>query len=299
MKKKENMSNFSKSFRTGIKYIRRSRFLTLSSVFSMSVSLFLFLSLMTVVVFSHFVIKGLEDRAQITVFFKPTTAESEILSLAENFKQRPEVEKIKYVSQSDALKIYLGQHQNDPTLLESVSSNLLPASLEIKAKKLGSLESLASEIRQIKSVDEVVFFKDVVETFQKWAAIFRLVSFSLGALMLIVSLLVVLLAVGVSVKIRADEIEIMRLVGATDSQVVAPFLWQGALYGFLASFISLLGFLLLVGLAAPTLRFVVASITIDKEFTWAFVGLLVFHLVLGPFLGVTSGLLGVKKYLKL
>lgn len=293
------MSNFSKSFNTGIKYIRRSRFLTVSSVFSMSVSLFLFLSLMAAVVFSHFVLRGLEEQAQITVFFKPTTVEAAILSFEEGFKKRPEVEKIKYVSQSEALKIYLGQHQNDPTLLESVSSNLLPASLEIKAKKLSSLESLAMEIRQMDSVDEVVFFKDVVETFQKWADIFRIVSLSLVALMLIVSLLVVLLAVGVSVKIRADEIEIMRLVGATDGQVIVPFLWQGTIYGLLSSIISLLIFLLLVGLLSPSVRFIISSITIDNKFTWALVGLLVSHLFLGPLLGIFSGLMGVKKYLKL
>lgn len=293
------MSSFLNSFKTGLKYIRRSRFLTFSSVFSMTVSLFLFAVFLAVAVFSHYVLKDLEGKAQITVFFKPATAEDSILVLEKSLRGRPEVERTKYVSQNDALKIYLGQHQNDPTLLESVSSNLLPPSLEIKARKLGYLGDLANELRQRTDVDEVIFFKDVVETFQKWASIFRAAAFSLVFLLLTVSMIVVLLAVGVSVKIRAEEIEIMRLVGATDGQVIGPFLWQGILYGLTASFLSLLCFLGLVGFLLPTIKFLVSSTSMSKEFIWITSSLLVSHLLLGPVLGALSSFLAVKKYLKL
>jgi len=293
------MSSFLKSLKTGAKYIRRSRFLTMSCVFSMTFSLFLSLAFVTAVVVSHYVLKGLEEKAQITVFFKPSTPENSILSLQKELSAREEVEKVSYVSQEDALKIYLGQHQNDPTLLESVSSNILPASLEIKSKKLTSLEALASDLRKRDGVDEVIFFKDVVDTFGRWALVLRVAGLSLVAVMLLVSMLTVLLAVGVSVKIRADEIEIMRLVGATDSQVTTPFLWQGALYGFISSLVSFIFFAVIIAFSYPALKSVFSSMPHFAELNLSLAAVGVLHFFLGPMLGIFSSFLGVKKYLKL
>lgn len=298
-KKEEVMSSFLKSLKIGAKYIRRSRFLTLSCVFSMTFSLFLSLAFVTTVVLSHFVLKGLEEKAQITVFFKPATLESSILSLQNELTSRDEIESVKYVSQEDALKIYLGQHQSDPTLLESVSSSILPASLEIKTKNLASLDVLASDLRKREDVDEVVFFKDVVDIFSKWAFILRVGGLSLVALMLAVSLLVVLLAVGVSVKIRAEEIEIRRLVGATDSQVTLPFLWQGALYGFISSLTSFLLFFLITAISYSTLKPILSFLPHTGEIGLVLVVVGTAHFFLGPTLGIFSSFLGVRKYLRL
>lgn len=293
------MSSFSRSLKAGVKYMRRSRFLTVSCVFSMTFSLLLSLAFTATVVFSHFVIEGLEEKAQITIFFKPTTAEGIILSLQKELSSRPEVERVNYVSQEEALKIYLGQHQSDPTLLESVSSNILPASLEIKTKKLESLQTLAASLRERSDVDEVVFFKDVVDTFARWTLAFRVAGLSLVLVMLLVSLLVVLLAVGVSVKIRAEEIEIMRLVGATDGQVTAPFLWQGVLYGLISSLTSFLLLAVILALALPPLAPLFASVTLSAQISVYLAAVGVAHFFLGPTLGILSSFLGVKKYLKL
>lgn len=265
----------------------------------MTFSLFLFLSFVTAAVFSQFILKGLEQKAQITAFFKPTTSEDSILSLQKELSSRPEIESVKYVSQEDALKIYLGQHQSDPTLLESVSSNILPASLEIKTKKLVSLEAVASDLRRRGDVDEVIFFKDVVDVFSKWVLVLRVSGLSLVVIMLLVSMITVLLAVGVSVKIRADEIEIMRLVGATDSQVAAPFLWQGVFYGLISSITSFLLFGVVAAFTYPVLNSVFSSVTQAQELAISLLVVGVACFFLGPLLGIFSGFLGVKKYLKL
>ena len=117
---------------------------------------------------------------------------------------------------------------------------------------------------------------------------------------------------------QKQEIEIMRLVGATDSQVTLPFLWQGTLYGLISSFVSFLLFLLglfflyefvksLVPSTIPVndvTSAILSSMLIDKsvsfsEMLWAFGAVLASHFILGPLLGAVSAFLGVKKYLKI
>lgn len=303
------------SFKSGLKYIRRSRFLSLACLFvltsSFLVTLFFTFSFIT----SSLYFKALAHKAQISVYFKTTTGEPQILELKKQLESRPAVERVSYISQVEALKIYLGQHQNNPALLESVSSNILPASLEINTKDLSSLELLAAEFKQKEEVDEVVYFKEVVDSFSNLSLALQIIGFTLASLMILNSLFTVFLGVGISVKIRADEIETRRLVGATDSQVIAPFLWQGVIYGFVSSIISLVIFFIILLAASVIWRPVLASflsqagiagaviesrwlINVSSGY-WLYTLTVVGQLIFGPLLGFVSSYLGVKKYLRL
>lgn len=303
------------SLKSGLKYIRRSRFLTLTCLFVMTASFLVALFFTFSLITSSLFFKGLARKAQVSIFFKTQTSEQEILEIKAQLESRPEVERAIYISQTEALKIYLGQHQNNPSLLESVSSNVLPASLEVKTRNISALEPLASEFKLKEEVDEVVFFKDVVESFQKLNFVFQIAGLTLAGLMILSSLLTVLLGMGISVKIRAEEIETRRLVGATDAQVIGPFLWQGFIYGFISSLLSLVIFLGLMTSAFIIWRPALTSFLAQADLAetifasnlvmavdlgyWlyglAFLGVLIF----GPALGLFSSYLGVKKYLRL
>lgn len=301
------------SLKAGWKYIRRSRFLTLTCLFVMTASFLVTLFFTFSLITTNLFLKSLSGKAQITVFFKTQVGEPRILELKSQLENQIFIEKVSYVSQTEALKIYLGQHQNDPSLLESVSSNILPASLEIKTKDLASLEPLASEFKRKEEVDEVVFFKDVVENFRNLNFVFQIVGLALAGLMILISLLTVLLGVGISVKIRADEIETRRLVGATDAQVIWPFLWQGLIYGLASSLISLVVFLLIItGVfilwRPPGASFLSGVGLTGTIFTkdlfgtsgyWPYLLAVWGHLLFGPILGFLSSYFGVKKYLRL
>lgn len=291
------MFSWGRSFKTGIRYIKRNRFLTLACIFVMSLSFLVSLSFALSLVFTNSLLRSLESKAQVTVFFKTPTPEEEILAIKKDLEASPLLEKVKYVSQVEALKIYLGQHQNNPALLESVSSNILPASLEIKTRNIGSLNEVADKVSQNKSVDEVVFFKDVIESFRRWSLVFKIVGFCLAFLMIAISLLVVLLAVGISVKIRADEIETMRLLGATDVQVTLPFLWQGSFYGFFSSLVSLVALLAVLILTHNYWNFIKTNLDLSPDYP-LYLLVIVAHLFFGPGLGTLSGFLAVKKYLR-
>lgn len=288
------------ALKTGFKYVVRNRFLTFSSLFAMGVSLFLTIGLAAGFWLTHLTLKSLEARAQITAFFKPETPAEKILAFHQELSRRREVESVDYVSQEAALKIFLGQPQNDPTLLESVSSQILPASLEIKTRRLEFLDKIAAEIKALPEIDDVVYFKDVVRNFSRWAVTLRILGLVFVTLVLAVSLLVVFLSVGVAVKIRAEEIEILRLLGATDRQVALPFLWQGGLYGLAAAGFSLLIFALVLILIWPQLRLILFSLRIDGNVFWSgLAGLALGHFFAGPFLCGLASAFGLRKYLRL
>ena len=202
--------------------------------------------------------------------------------------------------------------------MESVQSNPLPASLEVKAKDIKNLSTLSEEFAKFEGVDRVKFFRDVVDSFRKWSTILKISGFVLLFVLGLISVLMILITIGITINSKGIEVEIMKLVGATDKYVKFPLILQGVFYGVAASFIA--GILML--LMTPLFKQVVSSLfkgipAIGGFWTTVFwarccgsgsetliqrfliiVGLFVFELVFGVVVGYIGSNLAIKKYLK-
>lgn len=296
------MSNLTESFSLANQYLRRNLFLTVTAVLVMSLTFFttsLFLGAGAV---ANTLINYLESKAQITVFFRNDTPLEKIMAIKGNLESSDKVLEVSYVSQDDALKIYLGQHQNEPALLESITANIFPASLEIRAKVLTDLPPLAKDLEGKEGVEEVVYFKDVLETFRQGTASVRFVGLLLIGLLALISTLITLITIGMTIYSRGEEIEVMRLVGATEGYIRLPFILQGASYGVLAALLSSLIFLLCLPLALPSLERLMVGLPLgllrlpvrDPLFL---LQLFLAELVFGIALGVLGSVSAIRKYL--
>lgn len=296
------MSNLTESFALANQYLRRNLFLTVTAVLVMTLTFFttsLFLGAGAV---ANTLINYLESKAQITVFFRNDASLEKILAIKENLEDSGKVLEVNYLSQDDALKIYLGQHQDEPTLLESITANIFPASLEIRAKALSDLPQLAKDLEGKEGVEEVVYFKDVLETFRQWTTSVRLIGLLLIGLLALISTLIILITIGMTIYSRGEEIEVMRLVGATEGYIRLPFIFQGASYGILAAFLSSLIFLLCLPLVLPSLESLLSGIPLDLlrlpvKDPLFLLQLFLAELVFGIVLGVSGSMAAIRKYL--
>lgn len=296
------MSNLAESFTLTGQYLRRNLFLTVTAVLVMTLTFFatsLFLGAGAV---ANTLIGYLESKAQITIFFRNDAPLEKIMAIKENLENSGKVLEVDYLSQEDALKIYLGQHRDEPTLLESITANIFPASLEVRAKALTDLPQLAKDLEGEEGVEEVVYFRDVLETFRQWTASVRLAGLLLIGLLALISTLITLITIGMTIYSRGEEIEVMRLVGATEGYIRLPFILQGASYGVLAALLSAFLFLLCLPLALPSLERVLVGIPLEdlrlpvKEPLFL-LQLFLAEIVFGVVLGVLGSLTAIRKYL--
>lgn len=220
------------------KYIRRSPYQSIAAILIMSLT-FLSIAVFSIItIISIRVINYFETRPQLSVFFKQDATNDDVNALRTQLESTGKTKSIKFVSQNEALSIYKQQNKEDPLLLDLVTSDILPASLDVQANDAKYLSSLAQVAKGSKLVDEVVFQKDIVDTLIKFTNGLRQIGIVIIAVLLIVSIFVILTIIGIKITVRKDEIEIMKLIGASNWFIRTPFLLEGIFYGAVGAIIG-------------------------------------------------------------
>ena len=284
-------------------YLQREKLMTISHFLVMGITFLILGIFINVVVLSQTMLKYLEEQAQITVFFKDEFSEDSILSLKEKISEDERVSEITYVSKEDALRIFKEINKDEPVLLESISASILPASLEIKTKNISDLETLTDEFKSLEGVEEVRFYKDVVQRFKSVSNIIYIVGFVLVVAFFIISYSVIISSLRNSINSRGPELEVMKLVGASDSYVKKPFIYQGVFFSLISSFSAsvlmvLFGFITSkwdVFSKGFSIGFIPGFFISPVTFSFILSGVLVLS---GFLLGYFGSSTAVKKYLK-
>lgn len=290
------------------RHARRSPYQATAAILTMFLTflvggVFFIASLASVFVLSYF-----ESKPQITVFFADKATKQDSDSLAKTLTETGKVASTKYVSKEDALAIYREQNKNDPLLLEMVTADILPASLEVSAVDPKFLKDLEPTIKQAQGVEEVVFQRDIVEALLSWTTAIRLVGGTLAILLGIDSLLIIMTVIGMKIALRREEIEILTLVGASPWYIRMPFLLEGGLYGTIGAGVSwiiiialivwvrpiILGFLGMI----PAVSLVLTTVG-STPFLLATFGFLAGMLVIGFFLGAVGSMIAVARFLRI
>lgn len=283
---------------TVAKYIRRSPYQALSAAAIMSltfftISVFAILTIISVRFISYF-----ESRPQLTVFFKDTASRSDISALEKKLESTGKTSNITYVSKEEALKIYKQQNKSDPILLDLVTADILPASIEVQAAQAQDLSSLAGIVKGAPIVEEVVFQKDIVDTLVSWTAAARRIGLAVIAILVTVSTLVLITIIGIKITVRREEIETMRLIGASNWFIRAPFILEGAFYGLIGSLVGGLAAIGLFYYSYPSLESFFRGVAIFPLSPLIMVELLALEVIIACAVGMFASYLAVLRYLK-
>jgi cell division transport system permease protein len=286
------------SFGSAWRNIRRSPYQAIAAIFIMVLT-FLCVSFFAFVVFSSSrVINYFESKPQVTAFFKDESKQSEIDSLKSQLMATGKVADVKFVSKQEALKIYKEQNKNDPLLLDLVTADILPSSLEISTHEINDLVGVSDALKTSNIVQEVVFQKDVVATLSSWTNALRRVGLIFIVALSIVSVFIMMTIVGIKISQKREDIEIMRLVGASSWYVRWPFILEGVFYGVVGAFIGWAISVVVLLWATPFLSSFLRGIPIFPIPLSYFASLLGIELIIASLLGILSSSLAVFRYLR-
>lgn len=294
MNKRENMALSKTTWR----HIRRSPYQAFAAIFIILQTFFVISVFTFVIVGSAKIIDYFESLPQVTAFFKSETKTEEIQAIENQLKQSGKVESVKFVSKEKALQIYQQKFKDDPLLLEFVTADILPASLEIATNEIDDLATISEELRKSPHVQEVVFPKDVVTNIAAWTDALRKIGIGLIAVLLLDSVFLMVIIIGIKISQRRDEIEIMRLLGATNWYIRWPFILEGILYGVVGAFFAWLLSSAALWYMTPLLMSFLQGIPVTPFDPIFLLGLLGVELVFAVVLGAFSSFLAVLRYLK-
>lgn len=279
-------------------HIRRSPYQALAAIFIMLLTFLVISAFGFITVGSQIVINYFESKPQVTVFFSNTANPNQIDNFKKQILATGRVLKMKFISKDEALQLYKKQNKNDPLLLELVTADILPASLEISSKNINDLPQIAGFVKNSPIVEQVVFQRDIVSTLVSWTDALRKIGLVLIITLILVSLFVMATIIGIKVSQKKDDIEIMKLIGATNLYIAWPFVYEGIFYAFIGAFF---GWIIATGAllyATPFLKTFLKGIPILPASPYFLLILLGIEIILAVLLGLYSSLIAVYRYLK-
>lgn len=222
--------------------IKKNRWLAFATIVVIGIVFTITTFFITVAITTRQAVTYFEKKAQIIVYFKSGTRESDIMTFKEKINDPKRIESIRYISEDEAIKIYAADYADQPELLESISVGTLPSSLEIRSKSIEDLKKVLEVVTAEKSgnpyIDDIWYFKDVVDRIQTISTAINFGSVALIGSLSVVTFALIILTIGFNIRTQSDEIQVMHLVGSTDAFIRAPFILEGAYYGALGGIMS-------------------------------------------------------------
>ena len=221
--------------RTALRGLRSNPVTTLVAMGTIAVSLLLFGSFALLLQNMQSLLDRLGDELYVTAFFEqglPSAKQRELAVLAATVEG---VEGVRIVSETEALERFRDGVGSGAALLEGLSENPLPASLEIALvparRSAQGMAVVAESLNGLRGIEDLVSGEDWVEGYLRSVALVRGVCIGLGLILSIATMLIVANTIRLAIYARRDELEILSLVGASRSFMQTPFLLEGVLQG--------------------------------------------------------------------
>ena len=298
-------STFKRMFKSSWLSFSRNGWLSTATILVMTLALFVIGGLMLAGVLSQVVLGELENKIDIAVYFYPNSSEVDIFNVKDSIAALPDVKEVTYISQEQALFEFKDRHKTDQVILgslEELDGNPLEATINIKAKDPSKLAGLANFIKDKKYpiVDKINYFENqvVIDKLSNIMSSVRNTGLGIILVLALVAVLVAFNTVRIAIWSSREEINIMRLVGASSWFVRGPFIFEGVIHGITSGGLASLLFYPSLWVLSPKLLVVVPSIDLYLYFQNNFLQFAGILMGIGVVLGVFSSFIAIRKYLR-
>ncbi|WP_246942711.1 permease-like cell division protein FtsX [Bacillus pinisoli] len=286
--------------REGVKNIFRNGWMTFASVSAVTVTLLLVGSFLAIMMNLNQFAKSIEDDVEISVHISLEATESDRAGLEASIKRIPEVETVTFSSKDQQLQSLIesmGEEGESFSLFKQ--DNPLNDVFIVKTKEPTDVIKVATQIERFSQAEKVLYGKGTIEKLFKGIGIARNIGIGIIFGLLFTAMFLISNTIKITIIARRKEIEIMKLVGATNWFIRWPFFIEGLLLGVIGSILPILitvfSYNYLYETANPKLEDTFFQLLPVTPFIFQLSGIL---LLIGAFIGVWGSLLSVRKFLK-
>lgn len=218
----------------------RTRYMTFVSMATITVALILFGIVIIITLCANDVVSKVRESEEVNIYLKDEMTNGDMLALDETIASMSEVESTKILSKEDAAKEFERLFGKD--FLSSLSEYPFPRSIVVKMSSghqmSSDLENFAQRLKSVNGVESVEYGKEWMSKLDIFFLVFIIVEAILISLVVAACILVISNTITLTVIARKEAIDIMRLVGATDSYIRQPFYFEGLIEGFISGIIT-------------------------------------------------------------
>ena len=185
----------------------------------------------------------LQSDVEVIVYLDPGASEQVVSLIQKRLETEPAVVTLTFVSREQALREFSEQFPEESLLLEEMDSNPLPASVVVNLSPrfldTESLSAFAERVKQLPGVTHVAYSQDWVDTLTLVVSYFELGAVVIGMILAMATVTIIANTIRLSLHTRKEEIEILRLIGATGVFIAIPYVIEGTILGAMGGGLSL------------------------------------------------------------
>jgi cell division transport system permease protein len=224
--------------------IRQNLLVNILTIGTITLALLIIALFMLVFVNLEGVAEDWSKRVQVTAYFDQELSPPDLAALKSKVQAVPGTDRITYVSKEEALKRFRERLKGQELLLEGVSADVLPASMEISLKSTSrnsdAIVAYVARLKKIPGILEVQHGEEWVRRYTTFMNFMRMAGLLLGGFLFLAVVFIVSNTIKLTIYSRKEELEVLGLVGATRFFIKAPFLIEGVLQGAMGAALALL-----------------------------------------------------------
>ncbi len=303
------MTVFKRITKAGFINFKRSGLISWAAVLVVTITLSVITAIILLQAVLHFSLAQIKDKVDVTIYFTTDATEDKIMLLKNSIAQLPEVAEVTYTSAEDALRAFRDRHANDyPTIqaLDEIKDNPLGAFLNVRTKEISQYETVANFLKSDNAlvlgsaniIDKVNYNQNklVIDRLNAIISGAQKLGFLLTFILIIISIIITFNTIRLTIFISKEEIGVMRLVGASEMGIRGPFMVEGAIYGIVATLITIVLFWPITAWFGNNMTNFL-GLNMYDYYVANILQIFIIILLSGVFLGMISSFLAVRKYL--
>jgi cell division transport system permease protein len=292
--------------KSGLTNFFRNIWISIAATSMVAITLFIISTIIVLYTLTVLSINNSTDKVGVvTAYFNDKATDKEMADIRAEVERLPNVKSVEFISHEEAERRFRETHKNEPTWIQSLGEfdNPVPASLSIKATNLDDYRSI---YETLKSQRFSAYFQKVSDTQIVIDKLNRIIDFItkfgiiLAGIFMLVTIMVTFNTIRLTIYNRREEVEIMRLVGATNWYIRWPFIIEGIMYAFFATIItSLILFGLLYLLSGKIEQFLSLDTLGNNLINALFWRILFVNVIASIGLSIIASTIAIRRYLKI
>lgn len=291
---------FGRSIRDALKSISRNFSLSMASILSVTITLIIVAVSMIIASNVNHATKNIEDEMNIVVYVKKEATSEDVENLLAEIKNNNEVRETKYISKEEQ-KTNMSEYDDTfEVILNYLDENPLLDSVVVYVKDIKKMSDVAKEINDLPNVETTKYGEGMVEEVVGAFDVIQKITIGLVIALALVTVFLISNTIKLTIYSRKNEIEIMRLVGASNTAIKLPFLFEGLIIGIIGAIIpicvTIYGYVILYNSLNGYLFTEMLRLVKPYNFVFIISGILI---VFGALVGMYGSVKAVRKYLKI
>lgn len=296
-----------RTFKEAIINFFRNGWLSIATVSILILSLYVGGVLYVVTFTVDNILKNVQEKVNISMYFSSDVSEDKINEIKSTIMKYGEVKSADYISKEQALEDFKKNNANEPIIMQSlqeIGDNPLQSSLVIKANNANQYPVIVNALEKADFNTDISRInygknKEIIDKLNSIIATIRRIGIVLGVIFAAIAILITFNTIRITIYTHRQEIEIMRLVGASNTFIRLPFIFEGIIYGLAASIISMIILFITLKFITPYVSSVIPSENLISFYFSNFFNIFGIQILIGIFLGVFSSWIAMRKYLKI